>query len=245
MPTYRLDVAYDGSGFHGFARQPGLRTVQGVLEEALGNLIGEAVETTGAGRTDAGVHARGQVVSFTVADPLDPDRAVRALNGMAGPEVAVTGCAPVPDGWSARFSATWRSYRYRVVTGPAADPLLRHSTWHVEHALDLGAMSEAAACFVGEHDFASFCRRAEGRSTVRDVREARWSAADGGMLVFAVTAGSFCHQMVRSLTGWCVDVGRGRRPASGTAAVLDARDRAAAGTVAPPHGLVLWEVGYD
>jgi tRNA pseudouridine38-40 synthase len=243
VPTYRLEIAYDGAGYHGFARQPGLRTVQGELESALGRILGTPVETTGAGRTDAGVHARHQVVSFSVPVDLDPRRLVRSLGGMLAPETAVAGCAEVEEGFSARFSATWREYRYRVLTASAPDPLRRHTTWHVPGPLDLAAMTAAADRLVGEHDFACFCRASEGRATVREVLSAGWEAADD-LAVFTVRATSFCHQMVRSMTGWCVEVGRGRRSAEETPAVLAGRDRAAAGPVAPPHGLVLWEVGY-
>lgn len=245
MPTFRLDLSYDGSGFHGFARQPGLRTVQGEIEDALARLVGCEVPTVAAGRTDAGVHARGQVVSFTTAEAVDPHRLMRSLNGLLGPEVVVRRCADVADGWSARFSATWREYRYRLRSGPAPDPLERAFTWHVEYPLDVTAMNEAADAFVGEHDFAGFCRRAEGRSTTRRVLDCGWSEQSEGLLVFSVRAHSFCHQMVRSIVGWCVEVGRGRRRAGETVEVLLARDRSKAGPVAPPHGLVLWEVGYE
>jgi tRNA pseudouridine38-40 synthase len=243
LPTYRLEIAYDGAGYHGFARQPGLRTVQGELEGALERIVGAPVETTGAGRTDAGVHARRQVVSFVVPAALETGRVVRSLGGMLGPETAVAGCVEVEDGFSARFSATWREYRYSVLTTPTPDPLLRHTTWHVPGPLDLEAMGSAAARLVGEHDFAGFCRAAEGRSTVREVLAAGWEMA-GDLAVFTVRATSFCHQMVRSMTGWCVEVGRDRRPPEATSEVLATRDRSAAGPVAPPHGLVLWDVGY-
>lgn len=245
MPTYRLDVSYDGSGFHGFARQPGTRTVQGEIEDALETVIGEAVTTVGAGRTDAGVHARDQVVSFPTTEPVATDRLVRSLNGILGPEIAVRRCAEVEQDWSARFSATWRAYRYRLRSSPAPDPLERLSTWHIPHPVDIAAMNAASAVFVGEHDFAGFCRRAEGRSTTRRVLDCGWTEQDEGLLVFSIRATSFCHQMVRSIVGWCVEVGRGRRRAADTIAVLAAGDRSMAGPVAPPHGLVLWEVGYD
>jgi tRNA pseudouridine38-40 synthase len=244
VTVYRLDLAYDGGGFHGFARQPGLRTVQGSVEAALARVVRREVVTTGAGRTDAGVHARRQVISFRLDAPADPGRLQRSLNALLAPEMVVVGLAEAPDGFDARFSARSRSYRYRVLEALSADPLLRHSTWHVPGPLDLGVMNRAAAHFVGEHDFASFCRSpGEGGRTVRHVLEAGW-VREADLVVFSVTGVSFCHQMVRSMVGFCVDAGRGRVEADSVPAVLAVRDRAAARPIAPPHGLILWEVEY-
>lgn len=243
MPAYRLDLSYDGTGFHGFARQAGLRTVQGEVERVLGRVLGEPVATVGAGRTDRGVHARRQVVSFATGREVRTERIVSAVNGLLGPEIAALDAAPVPDAFSARHSARWRAYRYFLLTRQAPDPLRHRYTWHVPEHLDVAAMVAAAAPLVGEHDFSSFCRAAGGRSLVRRVTEAGW-ATDGDLAVFSVRATAFCHQMVRSLVGFLVDVGRGRRPADATSDVLAARDRSRAAAVAPPHGLVLWDVGY-
>ena len=243
MPTYRLDVSYDGAPFHGFARQDGVRTVQGDIEGVLERVLRTPVRTVCAGRTDTGVHARRQVMSFVVDEPADPATVARAINGLLGPEVACTGCVLVDDTFDARFSALWRSYRYRVLDAAVADPLRRNTVWHVMDRLDLDAMNRAASGFVGEHDFASFCRRAEGRTTTRTVTEAVWQTA-GDEKLFAITATAFCHQMVRSIVGFCVDAGRGRVDPDSVPAVLAARDRSAARPIAPPHGLVLWEVGY-
>lgn len=243
MTTYRLDVAYDGTGFHGFARQRGLRTVQGEIEGVLARVAGEPVATVGAGRTDRGVHARRQVVSFACERDVAPERVVSAVNGLLGPDVAALGAGVVADGFSARYSARWRAYRYFVLTRPAPDPLRHRYSWHVPAPLDLAAMGAAAGLLVGEHDFTSFCRAAEGRSPVREVLEAGWTAR-GDLAVFTIRATAFCHQMVRSIVGLLVDVGRGRREADSVPEVLDARDRARAAAVAPPNGLVLWDVGY-
>jgi tRNA pseudouridine38-40 synthase len=237
MPTYRLDIAYHGGGFYGYAAQPNVRTVQGELERALRHHTGP-VETFVSGRTDKGVHASAQVVSFTVDRELDATHVVRSLNRQLGPEIAAYGLTVAPDGFHARFSATGRGYTYRVLNRPAPDPLLAAVTWHVPVLLDLGAMNEAARHLVGEHDFASFCRRAEGRSTVRDLRTVAWRR-DRDVLDFDVTASSFCHQMVRSLVALGVDVGRGRVAAGDVPAILAAGDRHAARGVAPPHGLTL------
>ncbi len=243
MPTYRLDLAYDGSGFRGFARQPDQRTVQGEVEAVLERVFRHPVLTVGAGRTDAGVHARGQVLSFAHDTEVEPAVVKRAVTGLLTPGIVATACAVVEDTFDARFSATWRSYRYRVLNTPDPDPLLHASTWHVSDPLDLEAMNRAAAAFVGEHDFASFCRKAEGRTTERTVLEAEWQPIDG-LMILMIRATAFCHQMVRSIVGFCVDVGRGRVPADSVPAVLAATDRAAARPIAPPQGLILWEVGY-
>ncbi|MFP3914814.1 MAG: tRNA pseudouridine(38-40) synthase TruA, partial [Actinomycetota bacterium] len=232
MPTVRIDLAYDGSGFHGFARQPDVRSVQGDLEEALARFLGVSCETTGAGRTDRGVHARHQVVSLQVESLPDLEGLSRALNGILGPEVAVWSVSEAPPGFDARFSPTWRSYRYHIDPRAAADPLTRSWVWHLGRPLDIGAMERAAAAFRGEHDFASFCRRRPGATTVREVLEARW-VTEGPRVVFRVRARAFCHQMVRSLVGLCVDVGLGRVEAERVPEVMAARDRQEVGTVAP------------
>lgn len=243
MPVYRVDLAYDGSGFRGYARQEGQRTVQGELERAMVVLLGESPETSVAGRTDAGVHARCQVVSFTVPDPVDPERLTRGLNGLIGPEIAVRSVRAVADDFDARHSAVWRRYRYRIGTGTGGDPLTRGFTWEVGRELDLTAMSEAAGVFVGEHDFTSFCRSVAGKSNVRRVEESRIERK-GEVVVYWVKANAFCHQMVRSLVGHIYDIGRGFASPEQVAEVISSRDRARVATVAPPHGLTLWEVGY-
>ncbi len=248
----RLLVAYDGTDLHGFAESAGVRTVLGELSAAVARVVRAPVALTGAGRTDAGVHAWGQVVSGEIPADTDLRRLQRSVSRLCGPEIVVRQASWAPPDFDARFSATSRTYRYDVWNDAAPNPLRARFTWHVAGSLDVGAMDRAAADVVGEHDFASFCRRpkpAPGRaepSLVRRVHEARWLAVDGGPLLrFEIRASSFCHQMVRSLVGTTVDVGCGRRAAATMAEVVAARDRGAAGRVAPPAGLVLWEVGYD
>lgn len=244
MPVVRLDLSYDGSDFHGFARQRQVRTVQGELEAALERVLGRSFETTCAGRTDAGVHARHQVVSFEVEDEPDLTRLRRALDGVMGGEVSVWQASLAPAGFNARFSPTWRGYRYFLDPRPATDPLQRGWVWHLGRDLDLVAMNAAAAGLLGRHDFASFCRRRPGASTEREVLESAWRVEDE-LVVYHVRARAFCHQMVRSMVGFCVDVGLGRTGADSVSRVMQARDRQMVGTLAPPHGLVLWEVGFD
>jgi tRNA pseudouridine38-40 synthase len=244
VTVLRLDIAYDGAGFRGYARQTGLRTVQRELEDALGTILRADVVTSVAGRTDAGVHARHQVVSFQHDEVADLDRMARSLQGLMGPEIAVLGLTTAPDDFSARFSATWRRYRYRIDARPARDPLTRGFVWHVGRPLDLAAMRAAAAVFVGEHDFSSFCRAVEGKSNVRRVAELSVEESDGLIDIWA-QANAFCHQMVRSLVGYLFDVGRGFSDGALAEEVLAAGDRSAVATVAPAHGLTLWEVGYE
>lgn len=248
----RADVAYDGSAFHGFARNDGVRTVAGDIEVALARVVGSPVAIGCAGRTDRGVHARGQVISFTAPAGTDLARLERSVNRLCRPSIVLRGTVEVADDFDARFSATWRQYRYQVLATPTADPMLHDRTWHVREPLDIGAMDAALGCLVGEHDFSSFCRRpkvADGEpepSLVREVLEATWSrAADDERIVeLWIRATSFCHQMVRSIVGTTVDLGIGRIEADAMADIVSARDREAAGRVAPPEGLTLWEVGY-
>ncbi|MBN2113280.1 MAG: tRNA pseudouridine(38-40) synthase TruA [Acidimicrobiia bacterium] len=244
MPTYRIDLAYDGSGFRGWAANAGVRTVQGRVEEALAVVLRHPVETVVAGRTDAGVHAHGQVASFVTAEPLDPERLQRSLNRLLAPEVVARAVAEAPEGFDARRTARARTYRYCLDDGPVPDPTRRWTVWHCGFPVDEGAMNRAAAAFVGEHDFASLCRAVEGAATVRRVLAASWRREPGGLVVLEVRATAFCHQMVRSMVALCVEAGRGRLDPAAVPGILESRDRGAARGVAPPHGLTLWEVEY-
>ena len=245
----RLTVAYDGSKFHGMAANDGVVTVAGTLTEALERVLRHSVTLAVAGRTDKGVHAHGQVVSFEVADPgVDLRALCRAVNGLCGPQISVRDAAVVDDDFDARFSATWRAYRYTVLNRPDPDPFLAPTAWWVPEALDLNALRLGCDPLIGTHDFSSFCRRPKGAgpevTLVRRVLDARWHDLGDGVLRFDVRANAFCHQMVRSMVGLLVDVGRGRRRAGEVAGIRRAGDRAGVPTVAPPHGLCLWEVGY-
>ena len=253
----RLDLAYDGTDFHGWATQPGLRTVQGLLEEALARVLRlDGVAVTCAGRTDTGVHARGQVVHVDVEGEAvvraagrsaeTPPRALlRRLNGVLPPDVRVRAVVEAPDGFDARFSAVWRRYAYRIADRPClVDPLVRRNVLAWSRPLDLAAMNLAAEGLVGEHDFAAFCRRREGATTIRTLLDLSWERDEAGLAVARVRADAFCHTMVRSLVGVMLPVGEGRRPASWAADVLAARVRDPGVTVAQPHGLTLEEVAY-
>jgi tRNA pseudouridine38-40 synthase len=241
-----LLVAYNGARFHGFALQPGLVTVGGALARALERYLRHTVELTCAGRTDAGVHAWGQVVSCDVRADVDLAGLQRAVNRALRPEVVVRAVEAASPGFDARRSATGRCYRYTVRNHPVPDPFSAGTAWHVERPLDLGAMRLACDPLYGEHDFSSFCRRApvDGASLVRVVRRADWVDLGDSMLRFEIEASSFCQQMVRAIVGTLVEIGSGKRKAGEMAAVVRARSRAAAGQLAPPHGLCLWEVHY-
>lgn len=260
--TVRLDVAYRGTGFRGFAANAGVRTVAGELSTALERILGDAPVLRVAGRTDAGVHAMGQVVSFSIggeglrrltagrgAEPrgaADLPRLTAALNRLLNPEVTVTAAALVRDGFDARRSATARAYEYRIRNAAHPDPRCADLEWHVAAPLDVEAMNAAAGHFVGEHDFASFCRRPKDRpdaSLTRTVLRTRWSA-EGVHLLFEIEANAFCHQMVRAIVGQCVAAGRGDRASDDVPAVLAARRRDAAAAIAPPQGLTLVKVRY-
>ena len=277
---WRMTVAYDGSGFHGFAVQRDQRTVAGVLTEALGRVVRSPVALTCAGRTDSGVHALSQVVHFDVparlSADLDPAAVVSSCNSQLAPAVVVREAGVAPPGFDARHSATARRYRYLVVNAPVADPLLAGLAWHVADPLDLRSLSAASDALLGEHDFRAFCRRVPGTPAdapiPRRVTAASWTAlsraagtgtdpthrpaapvagstaalapAVGSLLAFEIEANAFCHQMVRSLVGTLVDVGRGRKRPSDILWILRSADRQQAAQPAPPWGLTLMEVAY-
>jgi tRNA pseudouridine38-40 synthase len=244
----KLVVAYDGTDFSGFAaqpNQPAVRTVGGVLGHAIAKVLRHEVELTCAGRTDAGVHAWGQVVSFASEPGLDEWRLQSAINSMLGPEVVVRSCALVDPRFDARHGAAWRQYRYTILNRPVPDPFRDRFVWHVGEPLDLRALRLAADPFVGEHDFAAFCRKGpEGSSMKRRVYESRWVDEGEGVLRYEVRANAFCWQMVRAIVGTLVEVGQGKRRPGELMAVLRSGDRNTAGQLAPPRGLCLWEVGY-
>jgi len=253
----RLDLGYDGTAFAGWAAQPGLRTVQGVLTAALATLLRTDVAVTVAGRTDAGVHATGQVCHVDVPPPAWealPGRAVgrspaeallARLAGVLPDDVRVHGVCVAPPGFDARFAALCRRYAYLVCDDPSGvPPLRRHDVVAHRRPLDVAAMARAAASLEGLHDFAAFCRRREGATTVRTLLEYRWDRDDQGFLVARVVADAFCHSMVRALVGAVLPVGEGRLPVEWPASVLAAGVRDPAVTVAPAHGLTLVEVRY-
>jgi len=254
----RLDLGYDGTDFHGWAAQPGQRSVEGELASALTTLLraDPPLRLTVAGRTDAGVHARGQVAHVDV-DPAAwaglPGRSARTseraavvrLRGILPPDIAVRAVSVAPPGFDARFSALSRRYRYRLCDDPSrVDPLRRRDTVLVPRTLDVAAMTQVGTVLVGLHDFAAFCRRREGATTVRTLEEFSWARADDGALEARVVADAFCHSMVRALVGAAVAVGEGRYAVPVVAEILAARVRDPRVRVMPAHGLSLDEVRY-
>ncbi len=250
----RIDLAYDGGDFHGWAAQPGLRTVQGDLESALATVLRvPEVSVVCAGRTDTGVHARGQVVHVDVEpgtlaaaagrhQGLPEEALARRLDGLLPADLRVRRVVAAPEGFDARFSPVWRRYAYRV-TDAVADPLTRRHVLAWPRPLDVDAMEAAGRPLLGLHDFAAFCKQREGATTVRTLLDLGWRR-DGDLLTGTVRADAFCHHMVRSLVGCLIAVGEGRRPIAWAGDVLVEGVRDAAVTVVPPHGLTLEEVGY-
>jgi tRNA pseudouridine38-40 synthase len=239
----RLTLAYDGSGFRGWAKNSGQRTVEGVLSDALSRALGDDPKLSVAGRTDAGVHARGQVVSFVADDDVDLERLQRSVNGMLAPEIVANEVRRAPAGFNARFSATAREYRYRIDTGPWPDPFEARFVWHRPGGLAVARMRQAARPLLGEHDFASFCRRPQSGGTVRRL-ERLSIASHGDRVEITARANAFLHQMVRALVGTLVAVGDGRIEPTEVARTLAARDRARTPQMAPAHGLTLERVVY-
>ncbi|MEU5793758.1 MULTISPECIES: tRNA pseudouridine(38-40) synthase TruA [unclassified Streptomyces] len=247
----RLDLSYDGTDFHGWAKQAGgKRTVQGEIEDALRTVTRskETYELTVAGRTDAGVHARGQVAHVDLPAELWAEHREKLLKRLAGrlsKDVRIWRLAEAPQGFNARFSAIWRRYAYRVTDHPGGvDPLLRgHVLWH-DWPLDVDAMNEAARALLGEHDFAAYCKKREGATTIRTLQELSLVRGADGVVTATVRADAFCHNMVRSLIGALLFVGDGHRGPQWPGEVLAAGVRDSAVHVVRPHGLTLEEVGY-
>jgi tRNA pseudouridine38-40 synthase len=249
MIRLRLDLAYDGTDFSGWARQPGLRTVQGVVEEALARALRlpEPPAVTCAGRTDAGVHARGQVahVDLDASAGRDLEALARSMRGLLPEDVSVLSVTVAPEGFDARFSALCRRYRYVVCDDHRVwDPLRRREIVRHSRALDLAAMTSAAAPLLGERDFAAVCRPREGGTTIRTLLALEWARGATGLAEMQVSADAFCHSMVRALVGLLVPVGEGRRPVTWPAEVVALGVRDSGVQVMPAHGLVLEEVCY-
>lgn len=265
--NHRLELQYEGTGLHGWAKQPGLLTVEGCLEAAFLTVLGRVPEWEVAGRTDAGVHARRQVLSVRLPEGLDLDRLRYSLNALTPPQVAVVHIRPAPASFNARSQARSRVYRYFLATGPAVSPFWSRYSWHVPVELDWQALTEAAGLVVGTHDFTAFTpTETEHVLFRRKVTVCRWRRARGGLcglsvsnrggaLAFAhpggqelfyleIEAEAFLRHMVRTLVGTMVEVAKGDRDLAGFASLLEGAPRAAAGPTAPPQGLFLWDVKY-
>ena len=244
MPTVRLEIEYDGGGFRGWARQPGLRTVQGELETALATVLREKVDLTVAGRTDTGVHARGQVASFETPAEVPADLA-RSLNGLGPDDVGVTAAAVVADGFDARRDARSRTYRYRLLARRAPNPFEQGRALWWPHSVDHEALDACAAALAGTHDFTAFTpTQTDHVRFDRDILSASWQQESEHILSFEITADAFMRNMVRALVGTQLEVASGRRTPASFAQLLDGAPRSAGGDTAPPHGLYLESVSY-
>jgi tRNA pseudouridine38-40 synthase len=247
MRRARMTIAYRGDQFSGFATNPGMHTVASTVEGALQQVLQDEVKVVPAGRTDAGVHAWGQVISLDLPERVDIDLLAKQLNALCGPSIVVREARWAQPDFHARFSALWRTYRYTVLNSPVANPFLVDTAWHVSRPLNVRTMQLASDALIGEHDFSAFCRKprsGEERSMRRYVMAARWSSLEDDKLLFEIKANAFCHQMVRSIVGTLVDIGMGKRPPSDLRGLILAGDRRQAAQLAPPQGLSLWEVGY-
>lgn len=252
MARYRLRLSYDGGPFRGFAENEGVATVGATLREALERFLQHPVTIVCAGRTDAGVHALDQVVSFDSERVIDAGALRASLNGLCKPHIVVHLVERVDDTFDARFSCTGRSYRYRILNRRLPDPFRHNYTWRVARPLDVDVMNAAGACLIGTHDFSSFCRRqfessdevAREKTRVRELRRLRWTHEADDEVHLEISASSFCQQMVRSIVGLSVDVGLGSVALDHVPAILSARDRTQVLRVAPPQGLFLLRVDY-
>jgi tRNA pseudouridine38-40 synthase len=253
----RMTIAYDGSKFRGMAENEGVITVAGIIRAELERCVEHPIVLSVAGRTDAGVHAWGQVISFDVDTDLvgsgkgSPARLARAINQQSVPAIVVRDAELAAADFDARFSAVTRSYRYTIVNRPVPDPFLAATSWWVPQDLDLHSLQLGCDALYGLHNFSSFCRRPKPNpvtgfepSLMRRVHDASWHEVGDGILRFDITASSYCHQMVRSIVGTLIEMGRGTRRPGEMAGIIRAQDRSVAGGVAPPQGLCLWEVGY-
>ncbi|MFZ9918830.1 MAG: tRNA pseudouridine(38-40) synthase TruA [Ilumatobacteraceae bacterium] len=265
LRTARLTIAYNGSLFHGFAPNPEVPTVAGALTEALEKITQTEVELVAAGRTDAGVHARGQVVSVQLPGSVKLEALPKKLNSLCGPHIAVRDARWAEATFHARYTAIWRHYRYTILNTPTPDPFVAATAWHVRTPLDIRPMQLACDAVMGSRDFSAFCRKPDSSekkqtkqqseavsmkpasmkpvSMKRFVMQATWRR-EGDLALFEIRANAFCHQMVRSLVGTFVDIGLGKRPPSDMMSLIRSGRRQDASPIAPPHGLCLWEVGY-
>jgi tRNA pseudouridine38-40 synthase len=261
MQNWKLTLTYDGTAYHGWQVQPGLPTIQGELQAAIGRVLGERPLPQGSGRTDAGVHALGQVASFALTAPIPAENLQRALNRTLPPAIRVLNAQPVPDALHARHSTEAKTYEYRIFRGGLCSPFLAPYVHHCRWKLDLEVMRQAAQDVVGEHDFVSLAAsdpeassRGEddseallegvSRSTVRTIFSSEWSEVEGELLIFRVRGNGFLHHMVRNLVGTMLEIGRGQFSAGSMPGILEARLRSAAGPTAPARGLFLHSVEY-
>ncbi|MGH7886584.1 MAG: tRNA pseudouridine(38-40) synthase TruA [Candidatus Binatia bacterium] len=240
----KLTVEYDGTNYHGWQIQPNCESIQGALERAVSTFLGPPTRVTGSGRTDAGVHALGQVVSFTTQKELQPHRVRRALNALTPPDITIKEVGIVPESFDPRRDARSRVYEYRILNRSTASPFHVERAWHLHEALNVEAMRAAIPCLLGEHDFSSF--RAAGCDAAQPIRKVYRTTLQqrDELLVYTIEATAFLRHMVRNIIGTLVEVGQGARTVDSFAHLLELHDRTKAGGTAPPHGLFLVEVKF-
>lgn len=242
--NFKLTVEYDGTNYCGWQIQPNGKSIQAVLEDAISTFLGTRTRVTGSGRTDAGVHALGQVANFFGECVFDRHRLLRGLNALTPADITIKEVEIVPDSFDARRDGRSRVYRYYILNRSMPSPFYLNRAWHVHEPLDVSAMREAICCLVGEHDFSSF--RAAGCEASHPIRQVYQNSLEGrgDLLIYTIEATAFLRHMVRNITGTLVEVGRGLRTSASFKESLDARDRTKAGAAAPPHGLFLVKVNY-
>jgi tRNA pseudouridine38-40 synthase len=245
MRNIKLTIEYDGTAYHGWQIQPGLKTIQGLMRERIAQITQEKVNLMGAGRTDAGVHALAQVANFHTESTIDLLALQRGLNSLLPPDIVVKGTEEVEEGFHARFSARSKTYEYHILNQPYASAIWRDYAWFIHHELDISPMRRCGAVLIGSHDFSSF--RASGdesRHSIREVIRLEIEQREGHLIVVAIEANAFLREMVRSIVGTLVDVGRGKTSFEEFEEIFQTRDRRRAGMTAPAHGLFLTEVKY-
>lgn len=245
MPNFKLTIEYDGTDFHGWQAQKGLRTVQQEIEKALSIMCKEPVRITGSGRTDAGVHALGQVANFKVQTNITPVAFVAGLNSLLAPDVCIKECQVVPDTFHARFDAKSKTYLYRILNNPVRSAVLRRYTWHIKKKLDTDAMRSILSAWEGTHDFAALENTGSPRSnTIRTVFKSSIIEKDGGIIEFRVTANGFLKNMVRNMAGILAETGLNKIGKQDVIRIIESKDRRNAPATAPPQGLFLVSVDY-
>jgi tRNA pseudouridine38-40 synthase len=245
MRNIKLTIAYDGTAYHGWQIQENARTIQGVLQEKIGIITGERISLTASGRTDAGVHALGQVANFRTESGLPLDALKRGVNSLTPDDMVIQHIEEVGDDFHARYSARSKLYEYRILNSPVPSPIERNFSWHISQNLNLGRMREAAGTLLGAHDFSSFrAAKSDNLNPVRTLTTLEIEKKDDHMIAIRMRSDGFLRQMVRNIVGSLVDVGRGRLTPDDLEAILDVRDRTKAGMAAPPHGLFLMKVEY-
>jgi tRNA pseudouridine38-40 synthase len=248
--NFKLTIQYDGTDFHGWQVQENSRTIQGELERVIGMIEDAPVTVVGSGRTDAGVHAEGQIANVKMARPFTPEKLRNAINGNLWRDIRIMKVETVPDEFHARFSATGKTYRYRIVNAPVMSPFWRRFAHHEQKPLDVDRMTSAAQLFLGEHDWTAFASaQADGESRIRTIKnvaiETRWDERGGSIIEFSISATGFLRYMVRSIAGTLLEVGQGIKDSDTIQTAIITGDRNLCGKTAPAQGLTLVKVDYD